>query len=137
MDDDALLLNNRNLLGNMLTSKEREFLSLLKGILLQYFELDFSDLQDVLRLMGIDDPIYALYVKDNKAYAISMYVYTRNKFFVGKKKYELIIHKGSNENSSSEWELVDGDYTECFNVGPGIQVQKVSRYDKEGNMQFC
>ena len=137
MEDDALLLNKKNLFGKSLSAKERDFLHLLKGILLQYFELDFSDLRDVLRLMGIEEPVYALYAKDYNPQTISLYVYTRNEFFVGKKKYELIIHRHTNDMPYPEWELVDGDYTECFIVGPGVRAKKVSRYDKEGNMQFC
>ena len=131
MDDDVLLLNKKNLLGKNLSEEEREFLDYLRMMLPNWFNIYFSDIRKVLKMMGVKEPVYALYAKDNQYNRISLYVYTRSK------KYVLEIKRGDTDDPFPGWNLIHDGCTECFMVGPGVKVEKICTFDEDGNLQFC
>ena len=130
MDDKRRFMKQKNLLCKNLPSDDKDFLDFLEEILSKFFNLSFSDIPKVLKLMGIEEPPYGIYAKEKSNSTISMYVYTKSKEFV------LEIHRGEMISPYPSWDIVNKDYVECYFVGQGPKVERICSYDSDGNLQF-
>lgn len=106
----------------------RAFLNSFEKWLSHWFDMNFKDIYDVLRLMGLDDETYTIQAGKSTPHFYTLEIYSP------KQKYTLKISIGDMVNPYPSWELSDSNSTTYFYVKKEIHIQKTLKVNSYGEI---